>query len=147
MVDNDRTPKMIRLWENKNYNHLRYWPKADKQLGTQCSGARFISDRPHRVREAAMYKLSAIVSAAILVWFISTPSPAMPINAQAVMSTDQSIENARLVCDEFGRCWQSQPAPYASRYPYSGLGYGYRPLTKWERKGFCPPGQRKKGNC
>jgi len=22
------------------------------------------------------------------------------------------------------------------------MGYGYRPLTKWERNGFCPPGQR-----
>ncbi len=35
---------------------------------------------------------------------------------------------------------------YGRRYgePY----YGYlRPPTKWERKGFCPPGQHKKGNC
>jgi hypothetical protein len=94
-----------------------------------------------------MYKFSAIVSAAMLVWFVSTPSSAMPFSARAVMSADQSVENARLVCDEFGRCWQSQSAPYASRFPYSGYGYGYRPPTKWERKGFCPPGQRKKGNC
>jgi hypothetical protein len=147
MVDNYRTPKMIRLWENKNFKLVRYWPNADKQFGTQCFGARFISDRPHQVRGAAMYKLSAIVSAAILVWFVSTPSSAMPFSAQAVMSANQSILKARLVCDEFGRCWQSQSAPNASRYPYSGYGYGYRPLTKWERKGFCPPGQRKKGNC
>ena len=28
------------------------------------------------------------------------------------------------------------------------LGYrGARPQSKWEAKGFCPPGQAKKGNC
>ena len=94
-----------------------------------------------------MCKLRGILSAAIFVWFVSTPSFAMPFSAQTVINTDRSLENARLVCNEFGRCWQAQSAPYA--YPYSGYGYGsdYRPLTKWERKGFCPPGQRKKGNC
>ena len=95
-----------------------------------------------------MCKLRAILSAAIL-WFVSTPSSAMPFSAQTVLNGNLSVENARLVCDEFGRCWQNQSALYASRYPYSGYGYGsaYRPPTKWERKGFCPPGQRKKGNC
>src|SRR5262249_36711929 len=106
-----------------------------------------VKDRPHRVREAPMCKLRAILCAAILVWFVSTPSFAMPFSAQTNMNPNRSVENARLVCDEFGRCWQSQSAPYASRYSYSGYGYGYRPQTKWERKGFCPPGQRKKGNC
>ena len=81
-----------------------------------------------------MCKLIAILSAAISACFVSAPSFAMPIRAQVVVDTD--IENARLVCDEFGRCWQTRSAPS-----------GYRPLTKWERKGFCPPGQRKKGNC
>ena len=33
MVDNYRTPKMIRLWENKNFKPVRYWPNADKQFG------------------------------------------------------------------------------------------------------------------
>jgi hypothetical protein len=94
-----------------------------------------------------MCKLIAILSAAIFVWFGSTPSFAMPFGAQTAINADRSVENARLVCNEFGRCWQTQSAPYA--HPYSGYGYGsgYRPLTKWERKGFCPPGQRKKGNC
>jgi len=92
-----------------------------------------------------MCKLREILSAAILVWFVSTPSSAMPFSAQTILNGNLSV--ARLVCDEFGRCWQSQSAPYASRHPYSGFGYGYRPPTKWEQKGFCPPGQRKKGNC
>ena len=36
--------------------------------------------------------------------------------------------------------------PY--RYGDARLGYrDARPQSKWEQKGFCPPGQRKKGNC
>jgi len=34
MVDNYRTPKMIRLWENKSFNHLRYWAKVDMRWCT-----------------------------------------------------------------------------------------------------------------
>jgi hypothetical protein len=47
-------------------------------------------------------------------------------------------KKARIVC-EYGRCWQADAG-----YDYQ---YGYRPPTKWEQKGFCPPGQAKKGNC
>ena len=35
-------------------------------------------------------------------------------------------------------------APPHHLYDYQ---YGYPPPTKWEQKGFCPPGQAKKGNC
>ena len=40
--------------------------------------------------------------------------------------------------------------PSIPRYQYGEayLGYrGARPQSKWEQKGFCPPGQAKKGNC
>ena len=47
-------------------------------------------------------------------------------------------KKARLVC-EYGSCWQA-----GAGYDYE---YGYRPPTKWEQKGFCPPGLAKKGNC
>ena len=40
--------------------------------------------------------------------------------------------------------------PSVPRYQY-GQAYlglrGARPQSKWEAKGFCPPGQAKKGNC
>jgi hypothetical protein len=39
--------------------------------------------------------------------------------------------------------WVAAPAP-RHLYDYQ---YGYPPPTKWEQKGFCPPGQAKKGNC
>ena len=44
----------------------------------------------------------------------------------------------------YGRA--SVPPRYQSGQAY--LGYrGARPQSKWEAKGFCPPGQAKKGNC
>ena len=105
-----------------------------------------------------MRKWKASVGAAIFVSVIAAPASATPIGAaRNIANLDWSIEKARLVCDEFARCWQSQPAPYGPRtsqryiynqvYPYSGYGSVARAPTKWERKGFCPPGQRKKGNC
>lgn len=90
--------------------------------------------------------------AAIFVAVIAAPAFAAPIGASRVMDLAPSVEKAQLVCDEFARCWQSQPRTsrpyiYNQAYPYSGYGSVVRPPTKWERKGFCPPGQRKKGNC
>jgi hypothetical protein len=103
-----------------------------------------------------MCKWRATVGAAVLIAVNAAPVSAAPIGARTVMNLDP-LEKARLVCDEFARCWQSQPAPYGPRtsrpyidnqvYRYSGYGSVARDPTKWERKGFCPPGQRKKGNC
>ncbi len=105
-----------------------------------------------------MSKLGALVGLAAIASLASTAGSAMPVSAHAVIKADGSAETVRLVCDEFGRCWQTESAyPYVPRGssrdyrydPYSDYGYGprSRPLSKWEQKGFCPPGQRKKGNC
>jgi hypothetical protein len=65
-----------------------------------------------------------------------------------------SAELARLVCDEWGECWEERDRRYGTRpryeYDDSDAYRGYqrpRQPTKWDRKGFCPPGQHKKGNC
>jgi hypothetical protein len=74
---------------------------------------------------------------------------AMPRSALVVPMT---AEQVRTVCDQWGRCWNQPDYGYRRSYG-DGYGYGYddpyrrRPPTKWERKGFCPPGQAKKGNC
>ena len=70
--------------------------------------------------EDPMGKLKAILSATTLIWFVSTPSSAMPFSAQTIISTDWNVKNAQLVCDEFGRCWQTRSAPYA--YPSARSG-------------------------
>ena len=42
----------------------------------------------------------------------------------------------------------ARPSVPAYRYGDARLGYrDARPQSKWEQKGFCPPGQGKKGNC
>jgi hypothetical protein len=66
----------------------------------------------------------------------------------------RGVAEVRLVCDAWGRCWD-QPDDGADAGPRYGDRYGPaygeyerpRPSTKWEQKGFCPPGQRKKGTC
>ncbi len=76
------------------------------------------------------------------------PAGATPRIAPLAAST---VELARLVCDEWDECWEEPEYGYDARprYRYDGDGYqrARRPPTKWERKGFCPPGQHKKGNC
>lgn len=66
------------------------------------------------------------------------------------LTNPMAIEPVRTVCDQWGRCWEQPDYGYWPRYgyddPYGEGGYR-RPPTKWERKGFCPPGQAKKGNC
>ena len=42
----------------------------------------------------------------------------------------------------------ARPSGPRFQYGQAYLGYrGARPQSKWEAKGFCPPGQAKKGNC
>ena len=42
----------------------------------------------------------------------------------------------------------ARPSVPRFQYGQAHLGYrGVRPQSKWEAKGFCPPGQAKKGNC
>jgi hypothetical protein len=62
-----------------------------------------------------------------------------------------SMQLAYTACNEWGECWEQQD--YRDGGGYDGDwyprndSYPQRPPTKWERKGFCPPGQHKKGNC
>jgi lipoprotein-anchoring transpeptidase ErfK/SrfK len=44
----------------------------------------------------------------------------MPFSAQTIISTDWNVKNAQLLCDQFGRCWQTRSAPYA--YPSAQPG-------------------------
>ena len=65
---------------------------------------------------------------------ISAPASAMPIGAVASVQTSE-VENVRLVCNAYGRCWR-QPTYYYGRPAYYGrpryyarpryYGYGYR---------------------
>ena len=92
--------------------------------------------------------------AGILMMMVASPAVAF---TPKVPTSTASINKVRWMCDEWGRCWdqpeynQRQPSRYGYGYGAGGpYGRYYQPErlpSKWERKGFCPPGQRKKGNC
>lgn len=91
--------------------------------------------------------ISAAIGATMLV--AAQPLSAMPQSFGP--STDLTgTHNVRTVCDQWGRCWEQPRSRYRQEYGYDNpydQGDYRRPLSKWERKGFCPPGQAKKGNC
>jgi hypothetical protein len=76
---------------------------------------------------------------------------ALGFSGISALKTDHSMETVRAVCDELGRCWETGSgygvgaAPGYWYNPYSG--YELHPPRNWPSKGFCPPGQQKKGNC
>lgn len=92
-----------------------------------------------------MTKFKAGIYAAAIICFAGSPAVAT-IQLGSALSAGDPVKNIGLVCDEYGRCWQTGPT-YGPGYYGPYHRYGYRPPTKWERKGFCPPGQAKKGNC
>ena len=62
-----------------------------------------------------------------------------------------AVQLAYTACNQWGECWEQPDYRSGDGYedywhPRQEL-YPQRPPTKWERKGFCPPGQHKKGNC
>ena len=78
-------------------------------------------------------RLTALLLAAGgLLTLAATSSSAMPVsNLGAAVSSD--VEQARVVCNRWGRCWRTGPrygyyAPrYHRPYAYRPYGYGYRP--------------------
>src|SRR5258708_16226351 len=55
--------------------------------------------------------------------FSSSAADAAPVTKALAMLPDTSIENVRLVCDEFGRCYRTR----GGRRVIYGNSYGYAP--------------------
>jgi hypothetical protein len=100
-------------------------------------------------------KIASLLGCAALLFSVA-PVAAMPRVTPPLQGA--GLKLARTVCDDWGSCWDQPDYRYARpRYGYDDYeedgdwdGDYYqrrRPPTKWERKGFCPPGQHKKGNC
>lgn len=73
----------------------------------------------------------------------ATSSSAMPVgDLGAAAASGNDIQNVRLVCNRWGRCWRTGRyyapryyRPYGYGYGYPAYGYGYgRPY--WGRPGF-----------
>ena len=71
----------------------------------------------------------------------------MPLGLMGATSeTRDHVQNVRLVCDDFGRCWRTGPrrwGPYGDygprRYGY-GRGYGYGPRYGFNDRPYRRPG-------
>jgi hypothetical protein len=50
------------------------------------------------------------------------PASAMPIGVASGAGVNSNVEQVRLVCNRWGRCWRTGPV-YVRPY---GYGYGYR---------------------
>ena len=76
---------------------------------------------------------------------VTGAASAMPLsNLPASVQSDDAIQQVRLVCDEWGRCWRTAPRRsyryYGPSYSY-GPGYGYhRPYRSYGHYGYGAPG-------
>ncbi|CAN5207491.1 hypothetical protein BH11PSE4_BH11PSE4_28770 [soil metagenome] len=79
----------------------------------------------------------AAAAAGFLGLGLMAPAVAMPIGAQAVDAAG-NVEQVRLVCDEYGRCFRTR----GPRYVRPGYGYGggydrgYDRGPRYERRGY-----------
>ena len=57
------------------------------------------------------------------------------LGGAAQSTTAPAIEQVRLVCDAWGRCWRTRPRYYAPRFYYGRpmyrRGWGYRRYRRW----------------
>ncbi len=68
--------------------------------------------------------VSLLVGAAALVAGSAQAAPLSPM----APTIDNGIENVRMVCDQFGRCWRERGrrTVYRNTYNYYEPSYGYR---------------------
>jgi hypothetical protein len=74
----------------------------------------------------------AAAASAVLV----TAASAAPLSAGVTIAPESNIQNVRMVCDEYGRCWRQRgERRVIIRDP--GNSYGYAPRERYiERRGY-----------
>ena len=89
----------------------------------------------------AIFGLAAAAALAIGATSAASAFPVAPLQEQA-----SPVEQVRLVCNEWGRCWRTGPRYYrygygpryyGPRYGYYGPGYGYGPGVRFGGPGFA----------
>jgi hypothetical protein len=70
---------------------------------------------------------------------LATAATAAPLTGGIVATPDNNIENVRMVCNEYGRCWRERGA----RRVIVEDSYGYAPRERYiERRGYYDDGPR-----
>lgn len=88
-----------------------------------------------------MIKLAVPLLAGTAALFATGAAQALPLVPTAPV-VDGGVENVRLVCNEWGRCWRTRGARY-----YYGDGYGYNSYNYYRPRyrqhyGYGGPGIR-----
>ena len=70
---------------------------------------------------------------------VGTAASAAPLTNGLAVVPDNGIENVRMVCNEYGRCWRERGA----RRVIVEDSYGYAPRERYiERRGYYDDGPR-----
>lgn len=86
--------------------------------------------------------ISIVVGAGAL---FASAATAAPLSTAAMVSPDSGIENVRLICDEFGRCYRTRGGRRVVIQEYDN-GYGYVPRERYiEPRGYYGGGYYNEG--
>jgi len=67
----------------------------------------------------------------------ATAASASPLSSRVAIVPDNGIENVRMVCDEYGRCWRAR----GQRRVVIDNSYDYAPRERYiERRGYYDGG-------
>ena len=87
-----------------------------------------------------MYKAIILLATGASALFATAASAAPLSNGIAVMP-DNGIENVRMVCNEYGRCWRER----GQRRVIVEDSYNYAPRERYERRGYYDGGYYNNG--
>jgi hypothetical protein len=90
---------------------------------------------------------NVVVSLAIGVGaLLSSGANAAPISVSPSMLPDNGVENVRLVCDEYGRCYHNRGSRRVIIQQGYGDSYNYAPRERYiERRGYYDGGYYNNG--
>jgi hypothetical protein len=72
---------------------------------------------------------------------LSTVANAAPLSVSPSMLPDNGVENVRLVCDEYGRCYRTRGGPRVVIQQGYDDSYSYGPRERYiERRGYYDGG-------
>jgi hypothetical protein len=78
-----------------------------------------------------------ILAAAAATALLTTAATAAPLGVQGIGAQTSDVEQVRMVCDEYGRCYRSRGPRYVQRSYGYGDGYrGYDDGPRYERRGY-----------
>ena len=84
-----------------------------------------------------MNKLAISIAIGASALFVSAATAAPITNGQTNVTSDSAVEQVRLVCDEYGRCYRSRGGRRVVIQQQYGETYNYQPRERYiEQRGY-----------